>query len=627
MGNSPLQLSKSEYEQAISDQDGPGKHSAPIMWESENDRERMLDLSCKAFAGNTRAKAFLQKNGGIAPAAITYPYVTLLALSPDDGVIITVETRRAIMEYSLSTNAAGTNAFLYSILLKIDATGELSSEFRTELFGELTDSELDEWMHIARYLNTQSASVSTQSLEARRSDLFPPYNDPENTDILPVQSSGIKLMGSFGDSQNQDIHRDNILHGSSTTVIPLSSDRPGTWYKDTRSNKFFPCGTQTLDKSIAGTTFPWDVEHGGQKSPHAEQFALAFDTQLRPANARQNSAVNTWMSQRQVATEHNKKSCLNYSIMVDTPRMRDNPDIIEHMKKAQEAESSNICPVCRPQRYSLASRDTLRSHVLNCHPEVVQGKQSRTSYRCSACDMGFASPLGLRQHTTSEHRITCTQCDQTFADKRTFNSHKTHVHGPKVQCNGYVTASGLPCKRRVPNSMLAEHIRKSHSDSEFHCDKCHHKFQSKSTLNRHIIRSHAPVPVTRSAKTRITCDRCKFLFKNTESLRVHRHLDRCTAPIDRQQAQLFSCDECGMRLATAATLHQHKFTHIPNQYSCPSPNCFKVYASRRSLSDHIRISHNNHPKKRQTNSVICSTCGKSMQQQSLALHMRRTHGA
>lgn len=169
--------------------------------------------------------------------------------------------------------------------------------------------------------------------------------------------------------------------------------------------------------------------------------------------------------------------------------------------------------------------------------------ENRKTFKCEFCEKEFKTNESLVahrfQHTKSHPDIECEQCDKKFYDKRSL---KTHIHF-------------------------------SHKIYEPVCEVCGKSFSSITGLKEHWAKFHD------DKEPDILCEHCSEKFKTRKLLNKH---------VNMKHREMKSCEYCEKKFSETFLLNRHvKSSHLNMKFHCVYPGCFKSYAFKMKLKQHL----------------------------------------
>lgn len=222
-----------------------------------------------------------------------------------------------------------------------------------------------------------------------------------------------------------------------------------------------------------------------------------------------------------------------------------------HRERVAPPQSSCYkCNICG-REYRIQSRLEKHVKMVHTHPEA-------RVFRCTTCNLTFASNNHRVQHYRAvhrkrkqphcnecaksfetvdelnvhrqEHKINCPVCNKTFVRRDTLREHLLIHNGPRLPCP-YCS------KTFTQNSNLKRHIRIHTGEKPYKCTFCSKCFGDKSACNSHI-RVH-------TGAERCMCHICGASFSKRQKLTYHMrkhtgegllHCPLCTKPTTNSYA-------------------------------------------------------------------------------------------
>ena len=138
------------------------------------------------------------------------------------------------------------------------------------------------------------------------------------------------------------------------------------------------------------------------------------------------------------------------------------------------------------------------------------------------------------------------------------------------------------------------------ADKLYHyCDECGKKFSDVSTLARHKINIHNPVPTA--------CTVCGLTFQSEQKMKIHYNNEHNPK----------QCDFCDYKTGYSSHMKAHMAKHSEPKFKCS--HCDKVLKSKLSLEGHEREHTGERP-------FECQVCGKGFTRScSLITHKKHVH--
>nr|CAI5830383.1 unnamed protein product [Callosobruchus analis] len=284
-----------------------------------------------------------------------------------------------------------------------------------------------------------------------------------------------------------------------------------------------------------------------------------------------------------------------------------------HRNKA-EYRLTHKCIYCNK---TLSSKQALDDHILNRHPDFI-ASVSRKVHKCAECTYKtvFISQLRghMAKHPGNHTTARCIYCNITFVQKQTLDDHivKTHpdfiasVNTKIHECTQGTYKTTIPkdirtvrcsyCNKTfISKSSLDDHILKTHPDfiasvsrKVHECTECTYKTVFTSQLRRHMVKH----PDIAGNYTTIRCSYCNKTFESKRSLDNHivkRHPDFVASV----SSKIHGCTQCTYRTTISRCLKEHLMKHpeIAGNRIFRCIYCNKTFTRKLALDDHIVKKH------------------------------------
>nr|CAI5852369.1 unnamed protein product [Callosobruchus analis] len=301
-------------------------------------------------------------------------------------------------------------------------------------------------------------------------------------------------------------------------------------------------------------------------------------------------------------------------------------------KKAMERHTSThtgavfkvlICEHCNA---TFKWEETLDSHIFKNHPDLIASIK-RKILECLHCTYKTTFKNTLRKHMirhSNRKTHECTQCDYKTIKKQYLTKHMLKHAGivfkPSVceHCNASFNSK----------QTLDSHILRDHPDfvesikSKIHeCSKCSYKTIRKSTLTKHML-THPS-----SDSDLIRCQHCNASFKRTVNLDNHvlrKHPD-FEASIERK---IHECEQCGYKSTLKSIITRHKLTHSKTDnvlLTVPCLHCKAAFKTKKNRDNHILKKHPDFVASVTRKNYECSSCTyRTVYKSNFSQHVR-TH--
>ncbi|CAL4063985.1 unnamed protein product, partial [Meganyctiphanes norvegica] len=278
---------------------------------------------------------------------------------------------------------------------------------------------------------------------------------------------------------------------------------------------------------------------------------------------------------------------------------------------AKEHEKHHVlgelqCPACSMRFIHMAH---LQNHTKKNHPKF-------SNFPCQYCSSITPSVEALHSHIKIHHgdclglpdAFPCGICSEVFHTGTAVSAHRSNYHPGTTFCR--------ICNSQVSKRYLKKHINAVHTKEKTHnCVSCDKIFFSRTSLNNHRKRHHAP--------RKHLCHLCgKGYVFNVE---LQRHLKA-----HRNQRD-FKCDFCGRSFLKAGELTYHRRSHTGERpHKCSQ--CHETFVRPLALRKHIQNKHTENKKrkylrysKRKIDELASSVIMESNRDENLQQH-GRNHG-
>ncbi|XP_017774537.1 PREDICTED: zinc finger protein 26-like [Nicrophorus vespilloides] len=195
----------------------------------------------------------------------------------------------------------------------------------------------------------------------------------------------------------------------------------------------------------------------------------------------------------------------------------------------------------------------------------------------------------------------CPKCSKGFHKKTLLKKHKKNCR-PRLQKDLLTRCKS--CSRIFKDRQsLAKHLVNYHS--EYACEICKEKVQSKCEIVSHIRFSHPDC--------HLFCQDCGNVLRKSEDLKAH-----CE---DHQNS--FVCQFCADLLPSKIKLKMHILSLHRKILSLSCGICLKLFETQHVLRDHVRLVH----KDVLTPLTSCTVCGKNYGSKWKTFdHLNKSHG-
>merc|ERR1719295_557549 len=227
--------------------------------------------------------------------------------------------------------------------------------------------------------------------------------------------------------------------------------------------------------------------------------------------------------------------------------------------------------------------------------------------KCPLCPgVSFSTFKDHKEHVAKFHGgkfvSRCSQCPQVFEDEQSKHEHEmeAHVNAPLDDPSTREKVTCEFCDKVVYKDYMEKHIRYTHGEKKWYCEKCPNVFTSRERLKVHFDAQHVHA----------TCEICGALVKGLYNMKRHKSVEHDPKA---------KCDICG-EMIPAYRLKFHKKSHMPDDqmpYKCSF--CSKGFIQRNKLNDHENMHRGEKPHK-------CEQCNVAYTDKAnLNAHIRSVH--
>ena len=307
---------------------------------------------------------------------------------------------------------------------------------------------------------------------------------------------------------------------------------------------------------------------------------------------------------------------------------------------------------CEKCLRSFARKETLRSHVLQCNPELVADPQSKLqAHQCKVCKRVFGKELTLKNHMklhTGEYK--CSKCQKSFVSELTLSRHQclgeyfTRGEDGKLHCK--------ECDKKFDKEIYLQRHMVIHMGT-FRCVVCQRAYARKEEMLKHMLDCTASLHTDPSGG--IECYVCKETFQSVKMYRdhflQHTHPYKCKTcgklfmrqsrfenhKCDPWDGNPLECKKCHKKFKYPVTLKKHMEIHENKQFECK--RCHKVFHREDYVKNHMCVTEDGRKMRIKilkrggeihiepgSRSFVCPDCGRNYSSISnLNKHMI-THG-
>jgi hypothetical protein len=259
-----------------------------------------------------------------------------------------------------------------------------------------------------------------------------------------------------------------------------------------------------------------------------------------------------------------------------------------HFVRDHDANSPYQCEKCR-QKFNCESLFRIHSQRLTCRPRKSSGKTKKIfekSLECPHCDFRTAHKFSLTQHVKLIHlkirkTFKCSHCEDKFTNRTSLNQHIFNFHNlTHIRCVDCDQAFTSDDQLKQHKETLKCHARKA-TDEDFEetpsgvtCKLCNRKYRNKKEWITHYFNHH---------KFKTVCDICNVKLATYASLKNHKKTIH-------EKIKRFACDQCPKVFSAKHTLVFHLNIHSGTKpFGCKF--CSFKASDRSSVSKHQKKLH------------------------------------
>nr|CAI5822574.1 unnamed protein product [Callosobruchus analis] len=309
--------------------------------------------------------------------------------------------------------------------------------------------------------------------------------------------------------------------------------------------------------------------------------------------------------------------------------------LIKHMLKHPETADSYKVNTCVHCSATFDGKQVLDDHIIKKHPEFA-ATVSRKIYDCPKCTYKSTIRARLAKHmlqhpeTGSSFKLsTCIHCNASFKSKTSLDEHTIRKHpGFMDSISSKIHECANCTYKTTMTSQLARHMLKHpNSASGFKlntCTHCNKTFESKQTLDDHIIKRHPDFLESVSGKI-YECTNCEY--KTTIKSRLAKHM--LNHPEATGSYKLSICTHCNTTFKSKQTLDDHIIKMHPDFLESVSGKIYECTNREYKTTIKIRLAKHmlNHPEAtssyKRSIYTHCNTTFKS--KQTLDDHVIKKH--
>nr|CAI5830387.1 unnamed protein product [Callosobruchus analis] len=279
--------------------------------------------------------------------------------------------------------------------------------------------------------------------------------------------------------------------------------------------------------------------------------------------------------------------------------------IREHlMSKHTEIADNHIFNRCIYCNNTFTSKPSLDDHIVKRHPDFI-ASVSRKIHECTNCTFKTVRLSRLKEHIKVKHPDTasdriinnCIYCNKTFVHKRTLNDHIVKTHPDFAASVNRKVHECTECTyKTVFTSQLRRHMVK-HPDiagnyTTIRCSYCNKTFESKRSLDNHIVKRHPDFVASVSSKIH-GCTQCTYRTTISRCLKEHLMVKHSEI-VEHVTSQVHECTKCTYKTTSNSDLKRHMVKHSDIAGDHKTNRCIycnKTFTRKLALDDHIVKKH------------------------------------
>ncbi|XP_052272711.1 zinc finger and BTB domain-containing protein 14-like [Dreissena polymorpha] len=183
-------------------------------------------------------------------------------------------------------------------------------------------------------------------------------------------------------------------------------------------------------------------------------------------------------------------------------------------------------------------------------------------------------------------KYICEHCGYTANKLSEFNEHELEhmvIEGVCLHCYWKCPETD---QHKTSLEHLIEHVQTHNTSTEFVCNFCSSKFDSKAKLYQHLPKHSQNRP--------FVCSLCKASFKWKHALKTHLAVHKSTKD--------YICNICGYATVHKVQLKEHFLLHTGDMFKCSEPGCDYQTTKKSNLKFHTMVHTKEKPH-------VCGSCG------------------
>nr|CAH7767236.1 unnamed protein product [Callosobruchus chinensis] len=228
--------------------------------------------------------------------------------------------------------------------------------------------------------------------------------------------------------------------------------------------------------------------------------------------------------------------------------------LLKHSKAPAEPTPSDV---------TFKRKTFLDNHLIKKHLNFISSVTNKI-HKCTKCSYKTTISSHFKSHLSrhSKNMLSCLPCNRTFERQITLNEHILRTHPNFI---AFITSKIHECTlcafKTTRSDCFKDHLLK-HPEANTNCTLCSAGFNSKRSLDDHILRNH-PHSIAFVTYKIHECTLCTF--KTTRSDWFQKHLLKHPGTISNYK--FFTCRHCNTTFKTKTLLDNHVIKKHPNSTS------------------------------------------------------------
>nr|CAI5866643.1 unnamed protein product [Callosobruchus analis] len=262
-----------------------------------------------------------------------------------------------------------------------------------------------------------------------------------------------------------------------------------------------------------------------------------------------------------------------------------------HLREHPEVASNFKLSVCIHCNATFKSKQSLDDHVVRKHPDFFTTVTSKV-HECTKCTFKTVNKGYFDKHLLKHSDFkysACVHCNATFKRKVSLDDHVVKKHPDFVSS---ITTKLHECTKCTFKTVIKSHFDThllKHSDFKYSaCVHCNATFNSKKSLDDHVLRKHPDFFTAVTYKVR-ECIKCSFktIIKRCFDRHLLNHPELVSDP------KLCICSHCNATFKGKVSLDDHvvkKHTDFISSITSKLHECTKCTfktTSKGSFDEHL----------------------------------------